>query len=97
MMGDPHERDDLEPSEPLTWAEIRRRYPDQWVAIVDIDWIDDTDEFLTARIAGVGPTRADPLVQARRFQGRFDEIGHFFTGRVRAPSHGFLMPGRINL
>jgi hypothetical protein len=91
-MGESHEVGKLEPSEPLTWTEIRSHYPDQWVAIVDIDWIDDTDEFRTARVAGAGPKRADPLVQARRLQGRFDEIGHFFTGCVRAPAHGFFMP-----
>jgi hypothetical protein len=73
-------------SERLAWAEICERYPEQWVALVDIDWVDDdSDEFRTARVAGNGPRRADPLAQARRFPLRFDEIGHLFTGRVRAP------------
>ncbi len=76
----------------LPWAEICRRYPDQWVALVDMDWIDDTDEFTAARIAGHGPKRADPLAQARRFHSRFDEIGHFFTGRVRALDLAFVAP-----
>lgn len=24
--------------ERLTWDEIKRRYPDQWVALVDVEW-----------------------------------------------------------
>lgn len=77
--------DHPEVSEPLSWKEICLRYPAQWVAIVDIDWIDDTDEFRTARVAGHGPRRADPLVQARPLHGDYDEIGHFYTGRISAP------------
>ena len=72
-------------SEPLSWAEICHRYPEQWVAIVEIDWIDDSDELRSARVAGHGPRRADPLIQARSLPGRYDEIGHFFTGPVHAP------------
>jgi hypothetical protein len=36
-------------TEPLTWAEICRRYPDRWVALVEMDWDDETDEFTMAR------------------------------------------------
>jgi hypothetical protein len=71
-------------SEPLAWEEICARYPTQWVALVDIDWIEDTDEFRTARVAGYGPRRADPLLQARTLGGLYPEIGHFFTGRIAA-------------
>lgn len=91
-MSEAHALETSDLPEMLPWAEIRRRYPDQWVALVDIAWIDDTDEFSAARVAGHGPKRADPLAQARRFQSRFDEIGHFFTGRVRAPALGFFGP-----
>lgn len=73
----------------LSWDEIRRRYPDQWVALVDMVWIDDTDEFSAARVVGFGPNRADPLDQASWFHSRFEEIGHFFTGRVRVPAGFF--------
>ena len=79
-------------SEPLTWEEICQRYPDQWVALVEIAWIDDTDEFACARVAGHGPTRADPLQQARLLNPRYAEIGHFFTGLIRAPTYGLLAP-----
>lgn len=29
-------------SEPLTWREICRRYPDEWVCLVEFDRIDPT-------------------------------------------------------
>lgn len=77
-----------EPSHPMTWQEICGRYPDQWVALVEITWVDD-EVVATARVAGHGPRRADPLRQARHLHSRYEEIGHFYTGRVRAPRLGF--------
>ena len=76
-------------SELLGWGEICHRYPDQWVALVEIEWVDD-DEIRVARVAGAGPRRADPLAQARALHSRYEEIGHFYTGSVRAPANGFL-------
>ena len=73
-------------SEPLTWAQICERYPDQWVALIEIEWADDRNfKFRTARVAGNGKTRAEPLVQARPLRARYRQIGHFFTGPIIAP------------
>jgi hypothetical protein len=73
-------------SEPLTWEEIRERYPDQWVALIEIDWVVEHNfQFRTARVAGSGKTRREPLVQARPLRSRYSEIGHFFTGPIIAP------------
>ena len=53
-------------SEPLTWKQICERYPDEWVVLVEVDWVNDTDfEFRSARVAGHGKTRKEPLEQAR--------------------------------
>lgn len=90
-MAEAHARSAPELSERLSWQEICRRYPDQWVAIVDIEW-EEEDEVHAARVAGHGPRRADPLEQARHLHPRYQEIGHFFTGRVRAPLRGFFAP-----
>jgi hypothetical protein len=60
-------------------------------ALVEIQWVDE-DEVRGARVAGHGPRRADPLEQARHLHSRHEEIGHFFTGRVRAPLHTFFAP-----
>ena len=87
-MSQAHASSPSELSESLTWQEICVRYPDQWVALVDIDWVDE-DEVRAARVAGHGPRRADPLKQARHLHARYEEIGHFFTGRIRAPRGGF--------
>ena len=72
-------------SEPLTWQEICARYPNEWVVLVEVDWIDEDDkDFRFARVAGHGKTRREPLVQARSVWPRYGEIAHFFTGRIRA-------------
>ncbi len=74
------------PSEPLTWQEICDRYPEEWVVLVEIDWVNDRDfEFRNARVAGHGKRRKDPLIQARPLRERYRSMGHFFTGRIRAP------------
>ncbi len=90
-MIEPQDAATSEVTEPLTWAEICARFPDEWVALVDIDWVDD-DEVRTARVAGHGPRRADPLAQARPLHDLYREIGHFYTGRVRAPASLFFAP-----
>jgi hypothetical protein len=80
-------------SEPLSWPEICARYPDQWVALVEIGWVNENDlDFHFARVAGHGKTRKEPLDQARPLRARYPEIGHFFTGPIRAPLRSFLLP-----
>lgn len=67
-------------SEPATWGQICERFPDQWIALVALDWVDDRDEpFRTALIAGHGSHR-EALAQARPLLKLFDRIGPFFTG-----------------
>ncbi|HSK00445.1 MAG TPA: hypothetical protein VK932_04355 [Kofleriaceae bacterium] len=39
----------------------------------------------SARVAGHGKRRKDPLEQARPLQDRYPSMGHFFTGPIRAP------------
>ena len=69
-------------SEPMTWAEICRRYPEEWVALVEIDWINDRDfAFRSARVSGHGATRRAPMVRPR--WDWYPSIGHFFTGVQR--------------
>jgi hypothetical protein len=73
-------------SKPMTWGEICEMYPDEWVALVEIDWVNDRDfDFRSARVAGHGKGRREPMIQAQPLWERYEEIGHYFTGRVRAP------------
>ena len=57
--------------------------------VVDIEYGTDFD-FVSARVVGHGKTRKEPLDQARPLRERYPSIGHFFTGRVRAPIWRFL-------
>jgi hypothetical protein len=75
-------------SEPLTWAEICARYPDEWVCLVETDYVHPNGlEFRTARVIGHGKTRRDPFEQARPWRAHYGVIDHYFTGRttVRQP------------
>lgn len=76
-------------TELLTWQQICERYPEQWVALVEMDWNEETDEFTTARVAGHGATRAAPYAQMRCAGLRYEQVGHFYTGRVRAHALDF--------
>jgi len=70
-------------SEPLTWAEICARHPDEWVCLVEIDFTHPNGlEFRTARVIGHGKIRSAPIDQARTWRRQYEEIGHFYTGLV---------------
>lgn len=79
-------------STPMTWGEICERYPNKWVALVEIDWVNETDfDFRSARVIGHG-TRREQYEQARQWSSRYASMGHFFTGRVRAPATPLFFP-----
>ena len=80
-------------AERLTWDEVRERYPDQWVMLVDFDDVNDTDfDFRSAAVIGYGVHRKDVFEQARPLLDRHTSFGCFFTGRVRAPIRRYLVP-----
>jgi hypothetical protein len=71
-------------SEPMTWREICERFPDQWIALVALDWADDGDQpFRTALVAGHG-SRREALDQAKPLRKLFAPMGPFFTGQTLA-------------
>ena len=73
-------------TEPLAWAEICDRYPDQRVCLVEMDRIHPNGfEFRTARVVGHGRTRREAFEQARSWQDIYQEIGHYFTGKINPP------------
>jgi len=82
--------------ERLTWDEICRRYPDEWVVVVEIERVDESDEaddvaieFCTSVVIAHHKTRkgASPSVKAA-FQ-RYEEVGKFWTGVLKAPISRF--------
>lgn len=38
-------------SEPLTWKEICQRYPDEWVALVEVGWTNEQDFEFSSLVA----------------------------------------------
>jgi hypothetical protein len=89
-MSEAHEIASEPLTELLTWKQICERYADQWVALVDMDWNDETDEFTVARVAGHGATRRAPFEQMRAAGLRYERVGHFFTGRIVAHALNFV-------
>jgi hypothetical protein len=77
-------------SEPLSWASICARYPDAWVCLVEIEYERPNDmRIARGRVVGHGTTKRAPVEQAERWWTVYSEIGHFYTGRVRAPALRF--------
>ena len=77
--------------ERLTWAQICERYPDEWVVMVETDWVNDRDfEFGTTHVIGHYKTRkeASPHIKAA-FQ-HYSEIGSFWTGVKPFPLRRFV-------
>jgi hypothetical protein len=60
------------------------------MALVEIDWVNETDfDFRSARVIGHSSRREQ---QARRWRSRYVSMGHFYTGRIRAPITPLLFP-----
>lgn len=87
----------MDTSERLTWPQIRDRYTDQWVVLVDHDWQEhDLTRYNTARVLAQGASRAEAVARARpaldayqsygcRYASRTSEIGRLVVRRV---AHG---------
>ena len=76
----------MEITERLTWPEIRERYPDQWVVLVEHDWDEhDLASYNTARILGCGTSRADAVARAQPALAAYKGFGCRYTGTIRGP------------
>lgn len=70
--------------ERLTWVEIRARYPDQWVTLVDADWIDeDANELRTAVVVLHSEAYAESWPPAGAVRDG-QVLVHEYTGTVSA-------------
>lgn len=77
--------------ERLTWAQICKRYPDEWVVMVETEWVNDRDfEFGTTLVLGHYKTRkeASPHIKAA-FQ-HYRGVGSFWTGKKPFPLRRFM-------
>ena len=76
----------MEISERLTWQQIRERYPDQWVVLVEHDWDEvNLSRYDTARALGCGASRAEAIEHAQPALGVYDGYGCRYTGTIRGP------------
>src|ERR1043166_2922581 len=76
----------LDQTEPLPWVEICRRYPEQYVCLVDIRHGEiGSPEIDTARVAGYGPTRSAAFHAARDLATKYRLHAVRFTGVCTVP------------
>ena len=76
----------------MTWEGVHERYPEQWVVLVETDWIENHFAFRSTRVIGHAACRAEALAQVRPQLPLHPDFACFFTGRVRAPRHGYFLP-----
>jgi hypothetical protein len=80
----------MNPDERLTWKQICKRYPEQWVVLVDHDWQrHNVTEYKTARVIAIGSTRSEAKASARPLLDAFYEWGCHFTGPIQGPRFGY--------
>jgi hypothetical protein len=73
-------------TEPLPWAEIRARYPDQYVCLVDIVGMEPGNPTIaTARVVGHGSTHDAAFEPIRDLPAQFPRCTIRFTGICREP------------
>ena len=77
----------------LTWSEICAQFPDEWVVLVDADWVDDHNfEFGTALVFSHRKRRHEANVDLGGACRVYENVGCFFTGRIRGPIPRFGVP-----
>lgn len=79
--------------ERLTWDQICERFPDAWVVLADIDWVNETDfEFGTATVIARHKRRRDASPDIKAVRARDIEVGCFWTGEIHGAAPRFTVP-----
>jgi len=79
--------------ERLTWAEICRRYPDQWVVMVDIEGGNDTDlDFGSALVLAAFKQRKEASPRVKEAFLQHEDVSCFWTGKIRGTIPRFVVP-----
>lgn len=74
--------------EKLPLAEIWRRYPNEWVVLVDTDWVHM--KVTEGVVYAHSPTRSEAGAVARGLR----ECAIFWTGKIQSPTLWFLTHAR---
>ena len=70
----------------LTWIEICERYPDEWVVLVDTEWVNDRDfDFGSTIVFAHHKRRKDASPDVKAAFEHYDSVGTFWTGKIRGP------------
>jgi len=78
--------------ERLTWDEICRRFPDEWVVLVDADWTNDRDfKFGIALVVGHRKVRKEASIDVKAAFLHYKSVGCFWTGKIRGPLPRFFI------
>jgi biotin carboxylase len=73
-------------SERLTFQQIRERYPNQWVVLVEHDWDEvNLSSYTTARVFACGGSRAEAIARARPALDAYQCYGCRYTGTIHSP------------
>jgi hypothetical protein len=82
------------PAERLTWDEICRRYPNEWVVLAEFDRPgDEMDlEFNTAMVIAHKKRRKEASADVKEAFKHYVEVGSFWTGEIVVPSPRFILP-----
>jgi hypothetical protein len=76
----------MDTDERLTWPQLRERYPDQWVVLVEHDWDEhDLTRYNTARVLAWGASRTEALARAQPALNTYRGYGCRYTGTIRGP------------
>ena len=76
----------MDTGERLTWQQIRERYPDQWVVLIDHDWDENkVASYTTACVVAQGTSRAEAVANARPALDAYRSWGCRYTGTIRGP------------
>jgi hypothetical protein len=77
--------------EPLSWKQICERFPDEWVVLVDTQWVNDSDlEFGTAVVLGHFKSRKEASPHIKAAFEHHHEVGSFWTGEISNPLPRFV-------
>ena len=72
----------------LTLEEMEEKYPDQWLFIVDCEFIDDT-ELVSGVVTVHSTSRADVYAASGRYKG---ETAIHYTGKEDPKGRGYWLP-----
>lgn len=84
------------PSGRLTWPAIRRRYPDEWVMLVDLDDDEDDPAIRSAVVIGHGPSRKELFAATQEhIAARCTTSACRFTGEEQVPAGALFLNLRL--